>query len=379
MNNYLSSENEKLCCGCLSCVYSCPTQALTIQERFDMFSYPQVDASKCVECGLCSKVCPVESYDKNEIISTYALKHKDSQIRKASSSGGAFTAISDYFLDNGYYVFGSVFDEQYRAVHMGSKQEKLRDKMRISKYVESSLKGVYPEVKELLDNGEKVFFTGTPCQVAGLKKYLKKEYEMLFTMDVVCNGVLSPKMLADYLSLCTNNSNIEYFACRDKYEHTWADSQTVSLKSEEVNLKYLGAFYKFFSRSYSVRPSCTACKFTNKYRASDITVGDFWSLKFTNKEFVDDLGVSLVCANSQRGKDLIDSLGGSCDIIKTDKQKTVAGCDRLNYCQQGNSNNKMFWNYYKRHSARKTFEIYAGDSVVSKLMRKPFELITKNK
>ena len=379
MNTYLTTKDEKSCCGCLSCVYSCPTGAISVENRFDAFAFPTVDAAKCVGCDKCRKACPNDCAEAviSPIRRTFALKHKSDETRKRSSSGGAFTAISDCLMEDGYKVYGAVFDGTYRHVmHVGSASKDDRDRMRISKYVESSLKGIYPAVRSELDAGQRVFFTGTPCQVAGLKAFLSKEYDSLFTMDFVCHGVFSPKLMSDYIELLSNGSKIAYFAFRDKTNSTWEASEKPTIQCEDTsNLRYLPYCYRLISRSFGHRPSCSACKYAQSSRPSDITVGDLWSAGWLCPELKDDLGVSFLSVNTDKGQALLDRLKESCTLRELDKEKAVSSAEHLNRPSRPSYINDMFWKYYKRHSPRKTIELYGGDSLKSKLMRKPFEYI----
>lgn len=379
MNTYLSFKNEKDCYGCLACVDSCPTGAISIQKRFDSFSYPQIDTQKCTNCGKCEKVCPNDNVSAitSPIIKTYALRHNDINTRKVSSSGGAFTAISDLLMSDGYKVYGAVFTEDYHYVnHIGSYEKTDRNRMRLSKYVESSLKDIYPSIKNDLENNEKVFFTGTPCQSAGLRAYLGKKYDNLFIMDIVCHGVLSPKLMCDYIDLLSNKSRIDYFTYRDKVNNTWENSETPYIECEDKsNLNYLQYCYKFFSRSIGIRESCGACKFAQPNRSSDITVGDLWSVRWICPELNDDYGVSFVSANSERGSDIIKRLNETCTIVELEKKKAISSIVHLNTSNKVSPINGMFWNYYKKHSAEQTLKIYGGDSFYSKLRRKPFEMV----
>lgn len=384
MNTFLSTKNDKECCGCMSCVYSCPTGAIILQNRFDEFSYPQIDASKCINCGKCEKVCPNDTVSDlvSPIIKTFALKHKDIDTRKHSSSGGAFTAISDLLMNEGYKVYGAVFTGDYLYVnHIGSYEKSDRNRMRISKYVESNLKDIYPAVKKDLENNEKVFFTGTPCQSTGLRAFLGKKYDNLFVMDFVCHGVLSPKLMHDYTNWLANESKINEFSYRDNINNTWENSQTPYIDCEDKShLSYLPYCYNLIFRSIGLRASCGVCKYAQPKRSSDITVGDLWPVDWLCPEIKDDFGVSFIAANSERGYDVIKRLNNTCNIIELEKSKAVAAMGQLNYPTSDSLINGMFWKYYKKHSVKQTFEIYGGDSLYSKLRRKPFEIaLTKLK
>lgn len=287
-------------------------------------------------------------------------------------------------ISRGYKVYGAVFDETYHNVsHIGSYEVEDRNRMRISKYVESSMVGVYPEILKELEAGKKVFFSGTPCQSNGLRAFLKKPYDNLFIMDFSCHGVISPKLINDYIHTLSNGSKIKYFAFRDNIHNNWDNSQTPFIEcSDNSNMYLLPYLYRIVSRSIGLRESCPNCKFAQKSRASDITVGDFWSIDWTCPEMKDDYGISFVSVNTEAGEKLLECLYESCEIVETEKKKTISGVAQLNVPVNSSPINNMFWGYYKSHSIEKTLEIYGGDSLYSKLRRKPFEIIAhklKNK
>ncbi len=379
MNTYLTTKEEQYCYGCLSCVYSCPTGAISIEKRFDEFAFPTVDTKKCINCDKCSKVCPNDTADSivSPVKRTFALKHKNTETRKQSSSGGAFTAISDYLMDEGYKVYGAVFDESFHYVkHIGSYAEEDRNRMRISKYVESSLEGIYPEIKKELENSKKVFFTGTPCQVAGLKAFLSKPYDNLLTMDLVCNGLVSPKIFKDYIIHLSNNSRVSFFAFRSKENNSWENSKIPVIKCDDnTNSNCISYINNFLDRSIGKRVSCSSCKFASASRPADITVGDFWTIDWIKPDFKDETGVSLITSNTEKGDKITEKLKSIAETAETDKEKTIKGMPRLINPVRASTINDMFWKYYKKHSAEKTLEIYGGNSLKSKLMRKPFEYI----
>ena len=378
MNTYLTTGSKSTCYGCLACIYSCPTGALTIADCFDKFAYPALDTAKCVNCGKCKAVCPNDNADKvvNPVKATYALKYRDNDVRLHSSSGGAFTAITDLLLNQGYKVYGAAFDESFKVRHIGTTLTSVRDRMRGSKYVESSLEGIFPQIKDELENSTKVFFSGTPCQVAGLKTFLGKIYKNLVTADLICTGVLSPKIFEDYLTVVSNGSKIESYTFRDKSGGSWYSSEKSSIDCQDTSkLEFLGSFFKLYERCLGKRESCSQCKFAQSSRPGDITIADFWSISWILPEFEDELGVSLVIAETEIGNNLVAKLDQNSDVAETDTEKTLKSVPRLNGAAQASSINNMFWSYYRHHSPEKMLKVYGGNSLYSKLRRKPFEII----
>lgn len=192
--------DKKDCCGCASCAQVCPKQCISMNEDCEGFLYPKVDSAVCVDCGLCEKVCPVINKGYTIVpLATYAAKNKDEKIRYKSSSGGVFTLIAEQILADGGVVFGARFNENWEVIHDYAETVEGLEAFRGSKYVQSVIGDNYKYAKQFLLEGRNVLFSGTPCQIAGLKKFLRKEYENLLTVEVVCHGVPSPKVWRDYL------------------------------------------------------------------------------------------------------------------------------------------------------------------------------------
>ena len=194
-------KEKAFCCGCNACVQRCPKQCISMHEDEEGFLYPRVDKTICIECGLCEKVCPVINQNEpRKPLKVYAAYNKDEKIRRESSSGGVFTAIAEQVIDEGGIVFGACFDENWEVKHDYTETKEGLKAFRGSKYVQSRIKDNYQKAEHYLKEGRKVLFSGTPCQIAGLKKYLCKEYENLLTVDFICHGVPSPKVWRMYLN-----------------------------------------------------------------------------------------------------------------------------------------------------------------------------------
>lgn len=303
--------DPKDCCGCTACASICAHDAITMEPDALGFLYPKVDESKCVDCGLCEKVCQFnDNYDRSHNLEqpiAFAARHKDIDEVMKSRSGAAFVAISDYILEQGGVVYGAGYKDHFRVAHKRATTKEERDEFRGSKYVQSDLTGVFRQVKEDLRNGLTVLFSGTPCQTAGLNAYVgKKLRENLFLVDIICHGTPSPYVWRDYLEYIEkkNRSKAIEVSFRDKRDGWFARHQEMfRLEDGRIVVDIIHRY--LFYQSLSIRESCGACKFTNYKRPSDITIGDFWGYEKSAQELnTDNKGISLVFANSEKGKDL---------------------------------------------------------------------------
>ena len=329
-------KEKKNCCGCEACVQRCPKSCITMREDNEGFLYPEIDKDICIDCGLCEKVCPViNQAEERKPLAVYAAKHKDEQIRMASSSGGAFTAIAESVIDEGGVVFGAKFNQDWNVVHSYTETKEGLGAFRGSKYVQSRIGESYKEAESFLKAGRKVLFSGTPCQIAGLKRFLRKEYDNLLTVDFICHGVPSPGVWREYLKEETarqcseknsvlqrpiheRNAFIEGISFRDKrlgwkkFSFALALSTTngsgaknTVLLSEPLNKNI---FLRGFLADLYLRPSCHACPSKSLKSGSDITIGDFWGVQNVMPEIDDDKGVSVVMVNSEKAGTLVEKI-----------------------------------------------------------------------
>lgn len=318
--------DPRMCCGCSACVNACNQHAITMKPDALGFLYPVVDAEKCVECGLCEKVCAFNAnYDKSANLSTvktFAVRLKDMNEVMKSQSGGAFVAFSDYVLSQGGVIYGAHFaNNEFREVtHGRALTQKERDGFRESKYIQSNLNYIFSAVKKDLIEGRLVLFSGTPCQTAGLNSYVgSKLRERLILIDIVCHGVPSPAIWKDYLDgLETKYGKIEDACFRNKQSFGWKSHRESFVFSGKR--EYLGDSYTYlFYRHIMLRHSCSACPFTNvNARPSDITIGDCWGAQKYNLFDNDDKGISLVIINTDKGAKLFDHISDVCNIIPID-------------------------------------------------------------
>lgn len=338
--------DKKNCCGCSACVQRCPKQCIRLEEDTEGFLYPQVDEETCIKCRLCEKVCPIlNQVDKLPVQEVLAVKNPDEEERMNSSSGGVFLPLAREVINQGGVVFGAVYDESWEVHHVYA--EKIEDvyPMMGSKYLQSKIGNSFKDAERFLKQGREVLFVGSPCQIAGLRTYLRnKQYQNLLAVDFLCHGVPSPGVWRRYLAetyggydakeqsrlqttagknsdllLSLNaTSPIVDIKFRDKTESGWkkyrfvvrqksaskADQNTV-LSSD---IHYDNPFMRGFLSDIYLRPSCYECKCKNGVNHSDLTIGDYWAARVTDQDFDDDKGVGLVLINSQKGKVYFDSL-----------------------------------------------------------------------
>lgn len=320
--------SKEKCNGCHACSSVCPKNSITMQVDKEGFWYPKINQKTCIDCGLCAKTCPVNNPVKvnreEKDVLAYAVKNKDEIIRLKSSSGGMFTVLAKAVLDKGGVVFGAAFDKDFNVYHTYVTTEEDLEKFRGSKYVQSRIGDSYLKAEEFLKQGRYVLFTGTPCQVGGLKAYLKKEYPNLYTQDIICHGVPSPKVWQVYLKFAVKDKKIKEVSFRDK-ENGW-DGFLFKItfdSGEELKTNSTSGYMKAFVYDYCLRNSCYQCSFKSSVRCSDFTIADYWGVNGIHPEFNDNKGTSLVFVNSMKASELFEQLKDNFDYILTDKEHAI--------------------------------------------------------
>lgn len=340
-------DNKYNCSGCTACAQSCPKQCITMSSDHEGFKYPIVDETKCIQCGICIKVCPwkKEKYQRPINCFTepivYAAKCKDKNIRLNSTSGGIFTVLSDYILQLQGGICGAVYNTSTQKVeHTITFTTKGRNKMRGSKYVQSELSNTFQDIKTLLEQDKWLLFTGTPCQTAGLLSFLKKDYPKLVIVDILCHSVPSPLILHEILKKYAP-TNISF---RDK-SLGWRKSYSFQIK-ENNKIIHNNTFLNLFFKGLINRPSCYNCIFTNTYRASDLTIGDYWNIKAIDSKFEDPLGVSCILINSPKGKYIFEQIQNKIENIRTDLKPALQACLQQHTTEPVQKRRK-FWTDYQ--------------------------------
>lgn len=324
------------CCGCNACVQRCPKQCITMHEDEEGFLYPKVDQASCINCGVCDKVCPVLNQGEPKLpIKVFAAKNNNEEQRLRSSSGGIFIALAEYFIKQGGVVFGARFDKNWEVEHAYAETLEDFEPLMRSKYVQSRIGNTYKEAEQFLKQGRKVLFVGTSCQIAGLKKFLRKDYDNLLVVDFICHGVPSPRVWRNYLkeiqtkrtgiagnetvlsSFIKSEPMITYINFREKQlgGYGWKKYGFIvrSKSSFEENSDFellstpfaTNIYMRGFLANLYIRPSCFQCCAKAGRSKSDLTIGDFWGIDKFRPEFDDDKGVGSVLVNTLKGNNIL--------------------------------------------------------------------------
>lgn len=322
----IQNKSKYECCGCGACASACSQSAITMQPDSLGFLYPYVDKEKCINCGLCEKLCQFSDnynrYDNYEapIVTAARLKNEDDLLH--SQSGGAFFMLAKNFIRHGGVVYGADFDEHLVVVHKRVSTIPDLQSLRLSKYSQSNLSGVFQLIKQDLQDGVKVLFSGTSCQVAAIRSYIPNRLsEKLYTIDIVCHGAPSPYIWKQYLSYIENKykSKVLYARFRDK-QFGWARHQQQSFDLADGRTVYGKTSNNLFFGLYSIRECCSQCPFTNTRRIGDISLGDYWgweSCPELKDKFSDNKGISLLMINSDKGDFLLEDSETEAVIIHT--------------------------------------------------------------
>lgn len=329
-------KNKVDCCGCNACGDICSQGAITFHTDIEGFWYPEVDKSKCTDCGLCEKVCPqlhIAELKKNDFEKPecFAAIHKNLEIRFDSTSGGLFSALAENTYKEGGYVGGAIFNDDFSVRQFISSDKSDLSALRSSKYLQSDAQGFYKAVRDLLRKGNKVLVCGTPCQMAALRAFLMKDYDNLIIVDFICRGINSPKVFRKYLDYLEDRfqSKVVYFKAKNK-ELGWRQL-TSKVVFENGKVLYDTAQTSYFTIGYLqtnvyCRPSCYECKYKGLPRVSDITVADFWGAeKIVGKELDNDLGTSIVLLNSKKGQSYFDTIRDSIILKQVPLEVVVKG------------------------------------------------------
>lgn len=373
----ISFLNKEDCCGCRACAAVCPCNAITMNSDNEGFLYPVVDEAVCVDCNKCVSSCPViNSPEKpSENPSAYWAINSDEKMRVESSSGGVFTVLAEKTINNGGIVFGAAMSDDCRSVrHISVDNIDELHKLRGSKYVQSDIGDSYNRVKEYLDNGKEILFSGTPCQVEGLLGFLGKDYENLICIDLICHGVPSPKVWEKYIQYVedTVTSRMESVSFRSKRYgwHKYSVLFSFENKKENINTLNDDLFMKAFLRDICLRPSCYSCKFKKLNRQSDITLADFWGVERLLPEIDDDKGVSLVIVHSAKGESLLKSVEQRLKSGKTDLDSALKYNTSMLNSVKAHKNRGLFFEKMDDVEFSELVSKYANISLYSRIRGK---------
>lgn len=377
----INLEKIQNCSGCSACSMICPQQCISMTADIEGFLIPVVDSEKCIECGICEEACPIiNPIKKNEIPTIFAMYSLDNMVREKSSSGGMFYYLADFVLTDGGSVFGAALENK-KVQHIGIDDKKDIKKLMGSKYVQSNLGDTFKKVNDILHNKQKVLFSGTPCQVAGLFAYLNQKrtsVENLYTVDLVCHGVPSPKVFEEYCALIEKKkeNKIKNLSFRDKSKG-W---KNFCLKIEFENGQTLcepagkNMYMKGFLTNLFLRKSCFNCSFKGAERHSDITLADFWGINHVLPKFKDDdLGVSMVMVNSEKGMALIEEICKQGSLYKMPVNDCMTALKENSASIASvkiNSYSTKFWNDFEKYGLEKAFTRYSRSKLPEEIYYK---------
>lgn len=392
---------EKDCCGCGGCGSVCPQNAILMKRNQDGFCFPVINHEECIECGLCRKSCAYQS--EKELcmpIESYAATNKDRKLLEKSTSGGIFSAIADTFINNGGYVCGAAVDFEnsiamVKHAVINSKENLYR--LQKSKYVQSNTSEVYREVRKLLKSGKAVLFSGTPCQVAEMKKVAGKAEEKLYTIDIICHGVPSEEFFNEYLKREVEKKKIKInsFDFRNK-KYGWGLDGNISgiteqgKKIEKIINPENSSYYHYFLKGEIYRESCYVCPYANKQRVGDLTIGDYWGIEKNNPELLkensgpldDKKGISCLMINTEHGKKLMEEFGQKIDKYPVSYSDIAMANTQLNHpASHTELRNKIFELYRENgyDEIESMFEKYRNKQEKIRIIKRRIKKILPDK
>lgn len=361
------------CALCGACFNACPVDAIRFSKAYLDFRYPEIDATRCVGCNQCEKVCPIlgdKSKQEDGYPIAFAAKSNDDSVRLHSSSGGAFYELASQMLRDGGYVCGAVFDESFHVRHIVSNTQEDIFRMMGSKYAQSDVGYCYREIKEKLNAGEKVLFSGCPCQVAGLRTYLGKSYKDLLLVELICHGIPSDQMLQTYIHMQEKKygAKLKRMEFRNKAKGWHGSSVRMEFENHRIySFPYTADAYTIgFLRNITLKSSCYDCHFRNFTAGSDITLGDFWGAEVELPED-DNKGISAILVNSGKGMDIIDR----CNLALTPANvETVIKYNKNLLCSAALSPQRsLFYASADTNGLEKAIRRYLEESTIQKLKR----------
>lgn len=369
-NNYVKKHKQE-CTGCAACVKVCPVGCISMEADEEGFLYPKIDSDRCIGCNKCRDICKKSESELTEQKNrtAFVAYSRDDEGRRNSSSGGLFGELSGQVIKLGGSVCGAVFDDDWNVKHLCADTKAETDLMRGSKYVQSTTESCYVEIKEKLEKGETVYFSGTPCQVDGLLAFLNKDYANLITQDIICHGVPSPKIWKEYVKTHRKESGIKSIYFRDK-TYGW---RYFSMDIETENGRYIrradeDIFIRLFLDNVILRPSCYFCKHKHLHRKADITIADCWGGSFGMSD--DDKGLSLVFVNSEKGQRLFDSIKNNLIFKEIPIDRACSAQGMMTKSVPYNQNRELFFSMVTESSAERAIIDWYGYDKITLLKRK---------
>ena len=361
------------CALCGACFNACPVNAIRFSKAYLDFRYPEIDVTRCVHCNQCEKACPIlgdKSKPEDGYPIAFAAKSDDDSVRLHSSSGGAFFELASQMLRDGGYVCGAVFDESFHVRHIVSNTQEDLFRMMGSKYAQSDVGYCYREIKEKLNAGEKVLFSGCPCQVVGLRTYLGKSYKDLLLVELICHGIPSDQMLQTYIHMQEKKygAKLKRMEFRNKTKGWHNSAVRMEFENHRIySIPYTADAYTIgFLRNISLKSSCYNCHFRNFTAGSDIILGDFWGAEVELPED-DNKGMSAILVNSRKGMDILDR----CNLALTPANvETIIKYNRNLLCSAAPSPQRSsFYASANTNGLEEAIRRYLEESTTQKLRR----------
>lgn len=344
---------DKKCMGCAACYSACPVDAIEMKPDIRGFLVPVIRQNICIRCNKCRQICPLNAEfaeAESNIQTVYSCWTQDDKTRKESSSGGMFTVFAKQILKEkpGAGVFGAAYDSEWKVVHQKIDGADELYRLRGSKYVQSDIGESYEEAERMLKTGQTVLFTGTPCQIAGLKSYLGKEYEELYTIDLLCHGVPSPMIFKQYINYMKEKHGKDIRQLQMRYKKpSWSNFSTKITFGQGKKLvasKFKDPYMIGFLRNLYLRKSCHECRYASKNRVGDLTIADFWGYQAYTKETRNDQrGISLVTVNSAKGKQLFARIQNHVFAQEQSLDYAIRGNQGFLHPWEPNEQSEMFW------------------------------------
>lgn len=375
----INIDDKSKCSGCNACKSICPQKCIHMEYDNEGFYYPKIDISKCVNCKACERVCPYKNdlSGRSDNLSVYGCQINNEKIRRTSTSGGGFSAIAQYVLNNDGVVYGVGYDEKMHVVHKRVDSMEQLQEIRGSKYVQSEIGNTFIDIANLLKNDKYVLFSGTPCQVEGLLYYLKGiNSDKLITIDIKCYGVPSPELFDIFQNYLAElyNSRIKEFYFRDKkYGYYGVNIRAILENGNTIEDRLeLKTYNKTMFSKIGLRRSCYSCDFTKRQKLSDFTLGDIWNIDDYDPEMDDDLGTTCVEINTQKGEKIFNELIHN-NILRSTFIANLTGEKLVNYQKS------LQRHYVLDENKRKAFFDDMHRLPYENLMKKHFADNTKNK
>lgn len=398
MEDIVLYEDKRYCCGCGACKNVCPKHAIHMKEDEYGFVYPEIDNDLCVKCGMCKKVCGYQNTPEfNKVKKVYAVASKDEETLKKSASGGAFAEYAKSVLNNNGVVYGATMlneNGEFNPKHIRITRVSEIEKIQGSKYVQSSIEDIFKLLQKDLDNGVEVLFSGTPCQIAAIKTFLKKEYANLFLVEIICHGVPSKRFFNDYIKNLEKkrDKKVAKYWFRDKSKGQDMTTRIMFNNGEEYIangniMSYTGLFLK----SLTYRINCYTCPFAKNDRIADITIGDYWGFheeypEYNQKNGLTNLaGVSCVLVNTDKGAELNDRIRNKFIILESEFKKVERHNEQLYRPSKYSENRekvlegykkegyafveKFFYKHYKKSIIKSTISSFISKGTKQKIKK----------